>query len=161
MKRLIIGLLAALLVACGPSTPEVEKAVATAVAESEQRLRAEWRTETIESLSTALAGTETRMMEAHAAAITASEQRIAETIEYRAYETVKAVCTSNYVTVANWTTTYWVVNHLQGGEVTLEDLSLVYDEGIPINEGYADISRVCDVDEDGRWVLVELPDEVN
>ena len=143
---LMIGLLAAVLVACGPSTPEVEEIVATAVAESEERM-----IETLETVVEAVEAVE---------AMTELDVQRREDISESARGLIKAVCTSDYITMAVYTTAYWVVDYLQDGEVTREDLSLVFDEGIPIDENYTDVSRVCGVDDDGRWVLLEQPDHI-
>ena len=141
---LMIGLLAAVLTACGPSTSEVEEMIATAVAESEERITEEFQAQTVKAVSDALVG---------------SEERMTETLEASVSDIAQSICASDYMTMSNYTTLWLITDHLQGGETAPEDLWAAFDDGLlPLDEVYVGLSHVCDLDgEAERWVLVEQP----
>lgn len=68
-----------------------------------------------------------------------------------------AICTSDYWAVSLWNAVYWLItSYLQGGEATLERLEKFFD-GIAVDEEYAELSMVCEFDDDAhRWTLLEI-----
>ncbi len=159
---LAVVCMTAALMSCqlGVSEDDVESIVATAVVESEKRMDEEARAIATGAVADALVGSEERMKRALETAIADSELRVTEVLEDSAAETVKAVCASDYVTKVNYTTGHWIVSYLQGDDITPEDLSLAYERGFALDEKYADTSRVCGIDDSGRWMLLDQPDKV-
>lgn len=162
----VVGVVAVLLIACGPSSSEVEEVVATAVAESEerteQRIQAELEVE--EVVSTAVAESEKRTerriraeLEAQARASDEEVGRVAWALEDFGRQTIASVCETDYGTTVLWHTVFLLIAYLGGQDLTLADV-LTSMDGMAIDESYKEFA-VCNV-EDGRWVFNPQPDKI-
>ena len=160
MKALVlIGILAAVvLTACGlgPSTPEVEDNIATAIAESEERTTEALMAQMVEAISEALAGSETRM-QAEIAELKTDTQNVAAALDAFTRQFTSGICETDYGSTVLWVTVFRLIEYLSGRDIQLADV-LAHMDGIEIDESYHQLS-VCDVD-DGRWVLQPQPDRI-
>ena len=72
---------------------------------------------------------------------------------------IRAICETDYITNTVIGLLYALLAYLQGDGTTLEEVEL-YFHGIIIGEDYEDVSAVCRVDADGRWVLIQQLDKI-
>ena len=72
---------------------------------------------------------------------------------------VYATCVSDYKTVALSVALGTMLDYLAGGESTLEEVTQVLTEGVPIDDRdfYAQQSRVCGITTEGKWHLQPIP----
>ena len=93
----------------------------------------------------------------------AEVQRVAkETLEAVQQTTdtlVRSICEADYWAMTALSMAYALSGHLGGDGTTLEDIELFL-YGIIIGDDYGDVSSVCRVDADGRWVLNKQPDKI-
>lgn len=166
MKILVVlaavGIMTALGCQLGISEQEVENIVAEQVADSEERITLKLRDERNRKLADLTGKVDKARDETDDVAewVDVLLEANAETKEDMAASAkwlLKAVCSTDYLTVTNYTVLFWLVDHLQGGETTIETVSKALN-GIKINENYG--STVCNVDDDRHWYLLELPDKV-
>ena len=72
---------------------------------------------------------------------------------------VRAICEADYWANTALGMANALGNHLEGDGTSLEEVELFL-YGIVIGDNYGDISTVCKVDADGRWVLIKQLDKI-
>ena len=72
---------------------------------------------------------------------------------------VRSICEADYWALTALSMAYALRGHLEGDGTTLEDIELFL-YGIIIGDDYGDVSSVCRVDADGRWVLNKQPEKI-
>ena len=72
---------------------------------------------------------------------------------------VRSICEADYWAMTALSMANALGNHLEGDGTSLEEVELFL-YGISITDNYGDISSVCRVDADGRWVLIKQLDKI-
>ena len=72
---------------------------------------------------------------------------------------VRSICEADYWAMTALSMAYALRGHLEGDGTTLEDIELFL-YGIVISDDYGDVSSVCRMDADGRWVLNKQPEKI-
>ena len=81
------------------------------------------------------------------------------TIRHDTDTIVRALCEADYWANTALSMTNALGNHLEGDGTSLEEVELFL-YGIVIGDNYGDISTVCRVDADDRWVLIKQLDKI-
>ena len=157
----VVGLMVAML-GCqlGTTEEEVESIVAEEVAKSEERLTLKLRAERNRKLTDLTDKIEKVRDEAEAmkTELTDSYELTMKAMGVHVGEAVRAICSVNHTATVLYSTLYWLLDFINGGEATMEHV-LTALGGIPLDDQYGEIAVVCDVDDYGRWILLELPDK--
>ena len=76
---------------------------------------------------------------------------------------ITAVCSTDYKTSSLYTATVYLLDSITkddvfiaGGDTTMADVAGVI-HGVEIDDAYGELSKVCDVDNEGIWYLRTLP----
>ena len=162
--KALIGLMvigSVLLSGCqlGLSEEEVESIVAQEVAKSEELLTLKLRDERNRKLADLTgkidkARAETEVMKTE---LTESYELTMKAMGVHVGESVRAICSVNHTATVLYSTIYWLLDFIVGGEATMDHVVSVFG-GIALDEQYGEYAVVCDVDAYGRWILLELPD---
>ena len=161
--KALVGLMvigSVLLSGCqlGLSEEEVESIVAQEIAKSEELLTLKLRDERNRKLTDLTdkiekARDETEVMKTE---LTESYELTMKAMSVHVGESVRAICSVNHTATVLYSTLYWLLDFIVGGEATMDHVVSVFG-GIALDDQYAEIAVVCDVDDEGSWYLLPLP----